>query len=41
MPSHHPPKEGKKKAQHTPKEKKQMKEQKKRAGQSEPLIKQG
>ena len=40
MPAHHPPKEGKKKAQHTAKEKKSIKQQKKQAGQTTPIIKQ-
>ena len=37
--SHQPPKESKKKAQHTPKEKKAIKEQKKHAAQAPPFIK--
>lgn len=37
--SHQPPKENKKKAQHTPKEKKAIKQQKKQAGQTVPFIK--
>jgi hypothetical protein len=37
--SHQPPKESKKKAQHTPKEKKAIKQQKKQAGQTVPFIK--
>jgi hypothetical protein len=37
--AHQPPKQTKKKAQHTPKEKKAIKQQKKRAGQAEPFIK--
>jgi hypothetical protein len=37
--SHHPPKESKKKPQHTPKEKKTMKQQKKHAGEAAPFVK--
>jgi hypothetical protein len=37
--SHQPPKESKKKAQHTAKEKKAIKQQKKHAGDAVPLIK--
>jgi hypothetical protein len=37
--SHQPPKENKKKAQHTAKEKKTIKQQKKHAGDAVPLIK--
>jgi len=37
--SHQPPKENKKKAQHTAKEKKTIKQQKKQAGQTVPFIK--
>lgn len=37
--SHKPPKESKKKALHTPKEKKAIKEQKKHAGGPVPFIK--
>jgi len=37
--SHQPPKEHKKKAQHTAKEKKAIKQQKKQAGQVVPFIK--
>ena len=37
--SHQPPKENKKKAQHTAKEKRAIKQQKKRAGDVVPLIK--
>jgi hypothetical protein len=37
--SHQPPKEHKKKAQHTPKEKKAIKQQKKQVGQVVPFIK--
>ena len=37
--SHQPPKQNKKKAQHTPKEKKAIKQQKKHAGQTGPFIK--
>jgi hypothetical protein len=37
--SHQPPKESKKKAQHTPKEKKAIKEQKKQASVAVPFIK--
>ena len=37
--SHRPPKEDKKKPQHTPKEKKTLKQQKKRAMGAAPLIK--
>ncbi len=37
--SHQPPKEGKKKALLTPKEKKAIKQQKKHAGDASPLIK--
>jgi hypothetical protein len=37
--SHRPPKEDKKKAQLTPKEKKTIKQQKKHAGEAGPLIK--
>ena len=36
--SHQPPKQGKKKPAHTPKEKKQIKQQKKHAGDAVPLI---
>ena len=36
--SHAPPKQGKKKPQHTPKEKKAIKQQKKHAGDAVPLI---
>ena len=36
--SHKPPKEGKKKALQTPKEKKTIKQQKKHAGDATPLI---
>ena len=36
--SHQPPKESKKKAQHTAKEKKAIKEQKKHAGDAKPLL---
>jgi hypothetical protein len=36
--SHQPPKEQKKKAQHTAKEKKAIKEQKKHAGDAKPLL---
>ena len=38
--SHQPPKENKKKAQHTAKEKKSIKQQKKQAGDQVPFIKQ-
>ena len=38
--SHQPPKENKKKSQHTPKEKKAIKQQKKHAGDAVPFIKQ-
>jgi hypothetical protein len=38
--SHQPPKQNKKKAQHTAKEKKSLKLQKKRAGEQVPFIKQ-
>ncbi len=37
--SHQPPKESKKKPQHTPKEKRSIKQQKKRANDVVPLIK--
>ena len=37
--SHQPPKQGKKKAAHTAKEKKQIKQQKKHAGEVLPFIK--
>ena len=37
--SHQPPKQDKKKAQHTPKEKKAIKQQKKQEGQVAPFIK--
>jgi hypothetical protein len=37
--SHQPQKETKKKAQHTPKEKKSMKQQKKQAGDTAPFLK--
>ncbi len=37
--SHQPPKESKKKPQHTPKEKKVLKQQKKHASETSPLIK--
>jgi hypothetical protein len=37
--SHQPPKESKKKAQHTPKEKKAIKQQKKHVGDAAPFIK--
>jgi hypothetical protein len=37
--SHQPPKENKKKAQHTAKEKRAIKQQKKHAGDPMPLIK--
>jgi hypothetical protein len=37
--SHQPPKENKKKAQHTPKEKKTLKQQKKHSGDAVPFIK--
>jgi hypothetical protein len=37
--SHQPPKESKKKPQHTPKEKKTIKQQKKHAGDTVPFIK--
>jgi hypothetical protein len=37
--SHQPPKESKKKAQHTPKEKKAIKQQKKRTSDAVPFIK--
>lgn len=37
--SHQPPKENKKKPQHTAKEKKSIKQQKKRAGDREPFTK--
>lgn len=37
--SHQPPKESKKKAQHTAKEKKTLKQQKKHSGDSVPFIK--
>ncbi len=37
--SHQPPKESKKKAQHTPKEKKAIKQQKKHVGDAVPFIK--
>ena len=37
--SHQPPKEGKKKPQHTPKEKKAIKEQKKKTSAAVPFIK--
>jgi hypothetical protein len=37
--SHKPPKESKKKPQHTPKEKRSLKQQKKHAGAAEPFIK--
>jgi len=37
--SHQPPKESKKKAQHTAKEKKQIKQQKKQVGDAVPFIK--
>ena len=37
--SHQPPKENKKRAQHTAKEKRAIKQQKKRAGDAMPLIK--
>lgn len=37
--SHRPPKESKKKAQHTLKEKKAIKQQKKQAGDAVPFIK--
>jgi hypothetical protein len=37
--SHQPPKENKKKAQHTPKEKKAIKQQKKHVGDAAPFIK--
>lgn len=37
--AHQPPKQGKKKAQHTPKEKKAIKQQKKHAGDAAPFIK--
>jgi hypothetical protein len=36
--SHQPPKQGKKKAAHTPKEKKAIKQQKKHAGEVVPFI---
>ena len=36
--SHNPPKEQKKKAQHTAKEKKAIKEQKKHEGDAKPLL---
>jgi hypothetical protein len=36
--SHQPPKQQKKKPQHTPKEKKAIKEQKKHSGDAMPLI---
>ena len=39
MMSHQPPKESKKKPQHTPKEKKTLKQQKKHAGDAVPFIK--
>jgi hypothetical protein len=39
--SHQPPKENKKKSQHTPKEKKAIKQQKRHAGDAAPFIKQG
>lgn len=38
--SHQPPKQNKKKAQHTPKEKKTIKQQKKQATETAPFIKQ-
>jgi len=37
--THRPPKENKKQPQHTPKEKKAIKEQKKRAMDAAPLVK--
>jgi hypothetical protein len=37
--SHQPPKESKKKPQHTPKEKKAIKQQKRHAGDAVPFIK--
>jgi hypothetical protein len=37
--SHQPPKQEKKQAQHTPKEKKAIKQQKKQVGQPAPFIK--
>ena len=37
--SHQPPKQGKKKSQHTPKEKKTLKQQKKHAADVAPFIK--
>jgi hypothetical protein len=37
--SHQPPKESKKKPQHTPKEKKMLKQQKKHMGDTVPFIK--
>ena len=37
--SHQPPKTSKKKPQHTPKEKKTIKQQKKHAGETAPFIK--
>jgi hypothetical protein len=37
--SHQPPKESKKKAQHTPKEKKAIKQQKKHASDALPFVK--
>lgn len=37
--SHQPPKENKKKPQHTPKEKKTLKQQKKHGGDAVPFIK--
>ena len=39
--SHQPPKESKKKPQHTPKEKKAIKRQKRHAGDATPFIKGG
>ena len=39
--SHQPPKESKKKPQHTPKEKKTLKQQKKHAGEIAPFLKPG
>jgi hypothetical protein len=39
--SHQPPKQGKKKAQHTPKEKKTLKQQKKHASDMAPFLKPG
>jgi hypothetical protein len=37
--SHQPPKQGKKQSQHTPKEKKAIKQQKKHAGDVAPFLK--